>query len=106
MELILGLPPLTQFDASATPMWAAFQEKLDLRPYDALPARVPLDEKNAADDYGADRSTQLTLDEADTANKDEYNEILWRAIKGRNAPLPPRNVAAFVLDRSEEKDDD
>lgn len=105
MELILGLPPLTQFDASATPMWAAFQAQPGPRPYDALPARVPLDEKNAVDAYGAARSMQLTLDEADTVDEAQYNEILWRAIKGRTAPLPPRNVAAFVLDRSEEKDD-
>ena len=45
MELILGVPPLTQYDAAATPMWAAFQQQPDLRPYDCLPAQVPLDEK-------------------------------------------------------------
>ena len=45
MELILGLPPLTQYDAAATPMWATFQQQSDLRPYDCLAARVPLDKK-------------------------------------------------------------
>jgi hypothetical protein len=108
MELILGLPPLTQYDAAAPPMWAAFQAKPDLQPYTALPAEVPLDELNAANAYGAERSMQLTLEEADTADDGVYNEILWRALKGRDAPLPPRNVAAFVMERAagEEDDDD
>jgi len=108
MELILGLQPLTQYDAAAPPMWAAFQSKPDLRPFTALPAEIPLDELNTADAYGARRSMQLTLEEADTADDSVYNEILWRAIKGRDAPLPPRNVAAFVRERNagDEDDDD
>ena len=36
MELILGLEPMTQFDAAATPMFNSFQAQPDLRPYDAL----------------------------------------------------------------------
>ena len=106
MELILGLPPLTQYDAAAPPMWAAFQAEPDLRPYTSLPAGVPLDELNTADAYGADKSKALTLEEADTADDGVYNEILWRALKGRDAPLPPRNVAAFVMERAGGEDDD
>jgi hypothetical protein len=101
MELLLGLPPLSQYDAAAIPMWAAFMAEADPRPYECLPARVPLDEKNTADAYGSQRSVELTLDEADTADDSVYNEILWRAVKGRVAPPPPRNVAAFVMPREE-----
>jgi len=103
MELILGLPPLTQYDAAAAPMWAAFQPQPDLRPYDCLPARVPLDEKNTAGAFGAQRSNQLTLDEADTVDDAVYNEILWHAIKGRDVRMPPRKVAAFVMERREKE---
>src|SRR5208283_1455667 len=46
MELILGLHPMTQYDASATPMWASFRAEPDLRPYKALPASSPIDEMN------------------------------------------------------------
>ena len=35
IELILGLPPLSQFDAAATPMFASFTDKADLTPYTA-----------------------------------------------------------------------
>jgi DNA-binding beta-propeller fold protein YncE len=100
MELILGLPPLTQYDAAALPMWAAFQSKPDLLPYSAAPAVIPLDELNTAAAYGADQSLKLTLEEADTAPDGVYNEILWRAIKGHDVPLPPRKIAAFVMERS------
>ncbi len=99
MELILGLPPLTQYDAAATPMWASFQATPDLRPYKARMALVPLDERNSSSAFGARRSMQLALDEADAAPDDELNEILWKAIKGRDSPMPPRRVAAFVSGR-------
>jgi hypothetical protein len=106
MELIVGVPPLTQYDAAATPMWAAFQQQPDLRPYDCLSAQVPLDEKNSPRAFGAQRSSQLTLDEADTVDDTVYNEILWHAIKGRDIPVPPRKVAAFVMERREKDEDE
>jgi hypothetical protein len=96
MELILGLRPLTQYDAAATPMWAAFQAEPDARPYKAMPAQVPIDEKNMASAYGAQRSLALALDEADEAPDDVLNEILWKSIQGADRPVPPRKVAAFV----------
>ena len=45
MELILGLEPMTQYDASATPFYNAFTPTPSLSPYTALPPRVPIDEK-------------------------------------------------------------
>ncbi len=50
MELILGLPPMTQFDASATPMHASFTEIPDFTPYTCRPATVNLKEMNADDE--------------------------------------------------------
>jgi hypothetical protein len=47
MELILGLPPMSQYDAAATPLYAAFQAKPNAAPYQRKEARVPLDEMNA-----------------------------------------------------------
>jgi hypothetical protein len=97
MEEILGLPPLTQYDASATPMWNAFKLNPDFTPYHALKNRVPLDELNSKTAYGAQKSLELTLDKADTAPDDEFNRILWKAIKGEDKPFPPRTRAAFVI---------
>ena len=96
MEEILGLPPLTQYDASATPMWNAFQSKPDFSPYTALMNRIPLDELNSTSAYGAQLSLELPLEKADTAPDEVYNRLLWNAIKGDDIPFPARKRAAFV----------
>jgi YVTN family beta-propeller protein len=89
MELILGLPPLSQFDAAASPMFASFNDKADLTPYACEPARIDLDAMNNKLAYGADRSNAMDFSEYDRIDDFELNEILWRAIKGPDAPLPP-----------------
>jgi YVTN family beta-propeller protein len=99
IEAILGLPAMTQYDAAATPMWASFQAKPDLQPYAGLAARVDLSEMNTSRTYGAQRSIELGLDVADTADDREYNEIIWKAVKGAASPVPPRRVASFVASR-------
>jgi YVTN family beta-propeller protein len=89
MELILGLPPLSQFDAAATPMFESFTDQPDLRPYEHEPARIDLNARNAATAYGAERSMKMDFTEYDKIDDFELNEILWRAVKGVDAPLPP-----------------
>ena len=96
MELILGLPPMSQYDASATPMYGAMQMAQDLRPYVQLPARISIDEKNDELAYGADASMRMNLAEADMAPEHELNEILWRSIKGPSTIVPPAVRSAFV----------
>ncbi len=89
MELILGLPPLSQFDASARPMFESFTDKADLAPYQLEPARINLNEVNAPTAYGAERSLKMDFEEYDKIDDFELNEILWRSIKGKDAPVPP-----------------
>lgn len=89
MELILGLPPLSQYDAAARPMFASFTDKLDPTPYVHERARIDLEAVNPKTAYGAQRSAQMDWSEYDKINDFELNEILWRAIKGADAPLPP-----------------
>jgi YVTN family beta-propeller protein len=89
MELILGLAPLSQFDAAARPMFASFTDKADLTPYVTEPPRIDLNQVNAPTAYGAKRSMKMDFDEYDKIDDFELNEILWRSIKGMDAPLPP-----------------
>jgi YVTN family beta-propeller protein len=89
MELILGLSPLSQFDAAARPMFASFTDKPDLAPYSAEAARIDLNQVNAPTAYGAERSIKMDFEEYDKIDDFELNEILWRSIKGKDAPLPP-----------------
>ena len=100
IELILGLPPMSQYDAAATPMYNAFQPTPDIAPYTHLPARVSLDESNDWSSPGAPASLQMNLREADLAPELELNEILWQSIHGAGSVMPPPRRTGFIrLDR-------
>ena len=96
MELILGMPPMNQMDATATPMFDCFTSTPDFTPYDAVTNNVPLDEMNlplrkisdSALRKDAITSAKLPLDKEDQCPEDLFNHILWRAIKGPQTPYP------------------
>ena len=96
IELILGLPPMNQFDASATAMSGCFTERPDRTAYEAVPNVVPIGEVNpevaAIRDprqrHWAEVSLRLPLDEADEADEDTLNRILWHAARGRDETYP------------------
>ena len=91
IELILGLRPMTHFDAGARPMSAAFAREPDVRPFEAEPPRISLTERNPAGNREAARSLRLDLEEADRIDDDEMNDILWRTIRGTEPPAPVRS---------------
>jgi DNA-binding beta-propeller fold protein YncE/phospholipase C len=91
MELILGLQPMTSFDAGAKPMFAAFAQQPDSKPWTAEQPRIPLDTKNPPNNPTAARSARLDFSEADRIDDNELNEILWRAIRGTEPPPPVRS---------------
>jgi YVTN family beta-propeller protein len=91
MELLLGLRPMTHFDAGARPMTAAFQSTPDPTPYVAEKPRISLVERNPAVSPTAARSSLLHFEEADTNDDDELNDILWRAIRQDEPPPPVRS---------------
>jgi DNA-binding beta-propeller fold protein YncE len=106
IELILGLQPMTQFDNAATPMFNAFQSKPDLRPYDALPANVDLNEKNSFFTKDAEVSKKLDFSKEDAVDDLLLNEIIWRAVRGLKSFMPAPTHAAFVFSRPKVDDDD
>jgi len=89
IELILGIPPLSQYDAAAKPMYESFTDQPDLTPYIHEKARIDLDAVNTELAYGAERSNKMDFTEYDRIDDFELNEILWYAIKGPDAPVPP-----------------
>jgi DNA-binding beta-propeller fold protein YncE len=96
IEQILGIPPMNQFDASASPMRECFTDTPDFTPFKALAANVPLDEMNPGAEEIADavlradaiESARLDLSQVDQAPEDVFNRILWRAMKGSAIPYP------------------
>jgi hypothetical protein len=89
IELLLGLPPLSQYDAAATPFYAAFGTKADLTPFKGLPAQYDVKEMNSPKAYGARESAKMNFAEADDAPMHRLNEIIWKSVKGPDSPMPP-----------------
>jgi hypothetical protein len=106
IELILGLPPMSQYDAAATPFYNAMQTDPVLTPYAKREARVPLDEKNEPTAWGSAASAAMNLEEADMAPELALNEILWKSVRGSDSPMPPPVRAAFVRPVASGDDDD
>ena len=96
MELILGLPPMSQFDAAATPMHRAFSAVCDTTPYICRPALVNLDETNITGAYGQEESERMNFRRADAIPDVELSEIVWRSVKGAGTPMPAPVRSAFV----------
>ncbi|MBC8137374.1 MAG: hypothetical protein H8F28_15955 [Fibrella sp.] len=91
MELILGLPPMSQYDASAAPMYNTFTNKPDLTAYTLVPPRIALDAKNPSWAFAADRMKRIDFSEPDqltVADEDALNRALWHSIKGTKTVYP------------------
>jgi YVTN family beta-propeller protein len=99
MEMILGLPPLSQHDASATPMTNAFSEVPDLRPYAHRPSNVPLYEMNPDGAPMQVEAETWDLTREDAAPDIALNEAIWKSVRGAASEMPPPVNSAFVRPR-------
>ncbi len=106
IELILGLPPMSQYDASATPMYACFTGTPDFSPYLCKPATYPLDERNGRAAWGSDLSLAFDFSKEDAADDLLLNEVTWRSVKGADCPMPMPVRAAFVRVLAEDDEGD
>ena len=103
IELILGLPPMNQMDATATPMFDCFTNVADYTAFDALTNNIPLDQMNPPAKKLADSvlrkdayvSSRLPLSKPDQCPEDTLNRILWHAMKGPRTPYPTWAVQAI-----------
>ncbi len=89
MEILLGLPPMSAYDAGARPLSAAFRTTPDLRPFDARAAGVDVHAKNTRTAYRAAESARLDFDDADRVDDGVLNDIVWHSVKGVRATPPP-----------------
>ncbi|HZR20941.1 MAG TPA: beta-propeller fold lactonase family protein [Verrucomicrobiae bacterium] len=104
MELILGLKPMSQFDAAARPMYNAFQSVADLKPYQCKPANENLDALNSKHAWGGRIKMNFTREDA--VDDLLLNEVVWRSVRGPNNPMPAPVRAAFVFPHPKEDADD
>jgi DNA-binding beta-propeller fold protein YncE len=106
IELILGIPPMSQYDAAATPMWRCFAKTADATPFHSLPANIDLREKNIAWNELAKKSAGFDFTKEDRVPENQFNEVLWEGIKGMQSTVPAPRRAAFVKPSPIKDDDD
>ena len=106
IELILGMPPMTQYDAAATPMWRCFSKTADTTAFNSLPSNVNLTEVNPGGTKLAAMARGLNFSEVDRVPDELMNTMVWKAVRGENARVPVPVRAAFVKATNETEDDD
>ncbi len=106
IELILGMPPMTQYDAAAVPMWRSFSPRVDATFYAAKPANVNLNDKNTTKNALSALSEKFDFSQEDKVPDLVFNDVLWKSIKGINYATPSPSRAAFVKLGTKKKDND
>ena len=102
IELILGLPPMSQYDAPSIPLWRCMNNTPDHPVFSVRPANVDLNLKNLAQNIWQKKSQKFDFTKEDMVSDAEFNEVIWKAVKGLDSPCPPAVHAAFF--RSNDKD--
>ncbi len=105
IELILGLPPMSQYDAAATPFWRCLNNTPGHEPYKARPISIDLNEKNIAENRWQEMSETFDFTAEDKINDSEFNEVIWKAVKGLDSPCPPAVRAAFFMADTRDDED-
>jgi hypothetical protein len=106
IELILGVPPMSQFDAGATPLWRCFTPTPNFKPYNAIPSNINLNDKNVVWNELSQRSAKFDLSKEDRVPDDEFSEVIWKGVKGLHSVMPAPRRAAFIREVEKEGDKD
>ena len=106
MELILGLPPMSQYDAAAEPMWRCFTATPNLTTFQSVKPNVNLDDKNVKQTPSAKLSETFDFSKEDMIPDLVFSEVIWKAVKGESSIMPAPRRSAFVKIAKEEEDKD
>jgi YVTN family beta-propeller protein len=96
IELILGMAPMSQYDAAATSMWRSFSKVPNRKIFNAIPAKVDITEVNKKDGPLARKSKTFDFSKEDRVNDFEFSEVIWKGVKGENSVMPAPKRSAFV----------
>ena len=97
---LLHLGHLSQFDYYGRPLRDAFGDSANLAPYTAARPAVDLTARNPARGVGSAESRRLDLSREDRVDDEQFNRLLWRAIKGRQPYPGPTRASALEWRRS------
>jgi DNA-binding beta-propeller fold protein YncE len=106
IELILGFPPMSQYDAAAEPMWRCFSNQPDVSVFDAKPLQTNINAVNTIENAWQRKSETFDFSREDRIPDRLFTEVIWKAVKGENAVVPAPRRAAFVKQKEKKDDDD
>ncbi len=107
IELILGLPPMSQYDAGATPLYECFTDRPDFTPYTHIPSLIDIRQRNVAVNESSKKSEKFDFSKEDAVPDLELNEVVWKSVKGENSVMPAPKRSAFVIleEKADEEDE-
>jgi len=106
IELILGLPPMSQYDAASTPMWECFTATPDLTPFVAMEATYDIHEMNTEENEISRLTATFNLEVMDAAPDYLFSQVIWKAVKGLDSEMPAPVRAAFILQQPEDESEE
>lgn len=105
MELILGLPPMSQYDAAAMPLFECFTSKPNFTPYQLIRPAINLDNRNLVINESSKKSELFNFAKEDAVPDLDLNEVIWKSVKGEDSVMPAPKRSAFVILEKKKKDD-
>ena len=106
IELILGMQPMSQYDAAANTLWKCFNKTANHKAFTTRSNQWDLNEKNTAHTAMQRKSESFNFKKEDSINDHDFNEVLWKGLKGEMAILPAPKRAAFFQVKQTKDDDD
>ena len=88
IELLLGLPPMSQYDAAATPMYASFGSESVVTPFNVIKPKIDVNATNAKDAPSANVSLKMDFSDLDRAPMSALNDVIWKSVKGEDSVMP------------------
>jgi YVTN family beta-propeller protein len=96
IELILGMQPMSQYDAAANTLWKCFDKNINIGGFTAKPLRWDINEKNTKSSLAQRKSEKFNFKKEDSINDHDFTEVLWKGLKGDQAVVPAPKRAAFL----------
>src|SRR5664279_2674866 len=106
IELILGFPPMSQYDAAAEPMWRCFSKQPDLTSFETKPLQTNINAVNTVESVWQRKSEGFDFSKEDMIPDRQFTEVIWKAVRGENAVVPVPRRAAFVKESDKKEDPD
>jgi hypothetical protein len=106
IELILGMQPMSQYDAGATSLWRCFDKTQSAKGFITKPLQYDINEKNTVRSAMQRKSETFNFKKEDSINDHDFNEVLWKGLKGESALVPAPKRAAFVKMTTQKDADD